>query len=207
MGGMNIEMVACSESFAKNELEAFDLFVSMFLKRPESIQDLQDIKKITYILKPKNPDVELSLPTTDHQKYEILKDGSIQLTVSMIPDSMDAPFPYRGNDPEILESLEETSYIQSNHPDVISLAEKCTKGKRNAIDAALAIEAFASEYIEKKDMSVGYASALEVVRSRQGDCTEHALLVAALCRAVGIPSRVAGGVVYMENLMGSPGTL
>jgi len=44
---------------------------------------------------------------------------------------------------------------------------------------------------------VGYASALEVVRGREGDCTEHAVLAAALCRAVGLPARVTTGLAYL----------
>src|SRR5207245_9123611 len=33
-----------------------------------------------------------------------------------------------------------------------------------------------------------------------GDCTEHAVRLAAMCRARGIPSRVAVGLVYVPNL-------
>ena len=36
----------------------------------------------------------------------------------------------------------------------------------------------------------------EVARSLEGDCTEHAVLLAALCRARKIPARVAFGLVY-----------
>ncbi|HOV59022.1 MAG TPA: transglutaminase-like domain-containing protein, partial [Rhodanobacteraceae bacterium] len=42
----------------------------------------------------------------------------------------------------------------------------------------------------------GYASALEVVKTREGDCTEHAVLLAALGRALGIPTRVVDGLAY-----------
>nr|WP_246864582.1 transglutaminase-like domain-containing protein [Spongiibacter thalassae] len=42
----------------------------------------------------------------------------------------------------------------------------------------------------------GYATADEAYRSGEGDCTEHALLLAALARSVGIPTRIAMGVAY-----------
>ena len=42
------------------------------------------------------------------------------------------------------------------------------------------------------------ATAAEVARSREGDCTEHAVLLAALARARGIPARVAMGLVYVR---------
>ena len=40
------------------------------------------------------------------------------------------------------------------------------------------------------------ATAADVVRSAEGDCTEHAVLLAAICRARRIPARVAVGLVY-----------
>jgi len=43
-----------------------------------------------------------------------------------------------------------------------------------------------------------FGRASEVARSREGDCTEHAVLLAALCRARGIPARVAMGLVHSE---------
>lgn len=42
----------------------------------------------------------------------------------------------------------------------------------------------------------GHHSALEALRSRRGDCTESAALLAAYGRAAGIPTRVANGLVY-----------
>ena len=42
-------------------------------------------------------------------------------------------------------------------------------------------------------------SATEVLRTRRGDCNEHAVLVAALARAVGIPARVVAGLVLTEG--------
>ena len=37
---------------------------------------------------------------------------------------------------------------------------------------------------------------------RKGDCTEHAVLLAALCRARGIPARVAIGLSYVSAAKG-----
>eukprot|EP00750_Incisomonas_marina_P032553 INCI9215.3.p1 GENE.INCI9215.3~~INCI9215.3.p1 ORF type:complete len:769 (+),score=144.84 INCI9215.3:271-2577(+) len=54
-------------------------------------------------------------------------------------------------------------------------------------------------YITRKDLNTGYGSASEVVISRAGDCTEHAVLLAALLRVDGIPARVCNGLVYTEH--------
>jgi transglutaminase-like putative cysteine protease len=59
-----------------------------------------------------------------------------------------------------------------------------------------------ANYIDNKSLSVGYASAAEVAVSRQGDCSEFAVLTAAMCRAVGIPAQVVVGVAYVEAFSG-----
>ena len=60
-------------------------------------------------------------------------------------------------------------------------------------------------YIENRSLSVGYASAAEVAVSRQGDCSEFAVLTAAMCRAVGIPAQVVAGVAYVDDFAGHQG--
>ena len=52
---------------------------------------------------------------------------------------------------------------------------------------------------------MGYASAAEVAESRKGDCSEFAVLTAALCRAVGIPAQVCVGVAYVDEFGGIQG--
>ncbi len=42
----------------------------------------------------------------------------------------------------------------------------------------------------------GYATALQAYKSRSGDCTEYALLLAALGRIAGVPTRVVFGYGY-----------
>jgi transglutaminase/protease-like cytokinesis protein 3 len=50
-----------------------------------------------------------------------------------------------------------------------------------------------------KNFSTGLATASEVAREMQGDCTEHAVLLAAMLRAKEIPSRVVVGLVYSDR--------
>jgi transglutaminase-like putative cysteine protease len=43
---------------------------------------------------------------------------------------------------------------------------------------------------------VGFPTASRIAVDLEGDCRQHALLTAAMCRAAGLPSRTAIGVVY-----------
>jgi transglutaminase-like putative cysteine protease len=53
--------------------------------------------------------------------------------------------------------------------------------------------------MEEAGFGSAFASALEVLRRRTGDCSEYAVLAAALCRAVRVPSRVVSGLVHVNG--------
>jgi hypothetical protein len=49
----------------------------------------------------------------------------------------------------------------------------------------------------RNDNSAALAPASQVAQTLRGDCRHHALLTAALCRAEGVPSRTAIGLLYV----------
>jgi len=88
--------------------------------------------------------------------------------------------------------------IQSDRAEFAALVEEIRGGKRSALKVVRRLHDWVYKNIEKRP-TMGMPSALDVLSSRQGDCNEHAVLMAALCRAAGIPARVAAGIVYMRN--------
>src|SRR5260370_12335765 len=70
--------------------------------------------------------------------------------------------------------------------------------------AAQLMEKWVAENLKKKNFSTLLASAAEVAKDLSGDCTEHAVLLAAMARARGIASRVAVGLVYARSLSAFP---
>jgi transglutaminase-like putative cysteine protease len=66
------------------------------------------------------------------------------------------------------------------------------------VTAARRLVAWVSRHLEQAP-TVTVPSAREVLASRRGDCNEHAVLLAALARAAGIPARVVAGAVYADT--------
>ncbi len=64
------------------------------------------------------------------------------------------------------------------------------------------LERAVKKHIRRTDYSQAFASAADVVEQGEGDCTEHAVLLAALCRARGIATRVAIGLVHVPAAQG-----
>jgi transglutaminase-like putative cysteine protease len=52
--------------------------------------------------------------------------------------------------------------------------------------------------LEKRPV-LSIPSALDTLESRVGDCNEHAVLLAALARAAGIPAEVEAGLVWLRG--------
>ena len=65
----------------------------------------------------------------------------------------------------------------------------------------LRLREFVSREIANKDLSVGFATASEVIRTKQGDCSEHGVLLAAMLRGAGVPSRVVSGMIYVDQFL------
>ena len=53
--------------------------------------------------------------------------------------------------------------------------------------------------IELKEFDNQIGSVVETTKSKQADCVEHALLFASVCRAMGIPTRIALGMIFNRN--------
>jgi transglutaminase-like putative cysteine protease len=103
------------------------------------------------------------------------------------------------------EALKPTRFLQSDRQEIVALARKAVGRTTDPFKAAKQIESFVANYIKNANLSVGYASAAEVAKTRQGDCSEFAVLTAALCRAAGIPAQLVVGVAYTQDFAGREG--
>jgi transglutaminase-like putative cysteine protease len=88
--------------------------------------------------------------------------------------------------------------IQSDNPKIVAMARSIAPDETEPWQIATQLEAAVKGHILDTDYSQAFASAADVVEHRKGDCTEHAVLLAALCRARGIPARVAIGLSYVS---------
>ncbi len=205
IAGIQVEMVACAKEFALGRNDTLELIDKMFLASPEPLDNPGEAKSITYYLVPTQDIPEVTIPSTDNQKVQQFKNGRATVTVEPVAARAGVKFPYKGRDQAVLDATKPTRYLQSDHEQVIALARQAVGDTKDAAEAARKIEAFVGDYIENRSLSVGYASAAEVAASRQGDCSEFAVLTAAMCRAVGIPAQVVVGVAYVSDFAGHQG--
>lgn len=204
IAGMNVDMISCAKEFALGENDVLELIGAMFVDSPTSLGNPRSASAITYWLVPSGKE-DFTIPSMDNQKAERLDGGKVKLVVRPVAAPQGGTFPYKGSDPALIEAVEPTRFLQSDRKEIIDLARRAVGGTKDPAEAVRRIEAFVADYIDDKSLSVGYASAAEVAASRQGDCSEFAVLTAAMCRAVGIPAQVVVGVAYVEDFAGHEG--
>lgn len=95
--------------------------------------------------------------------------------------------------------LAPNSWIHADHPSIKKLVAEVAPGGTHA-EAAQALRDWVHREIRRETLDVGFASDLDTLASRRGDCTEHAVLLASLCRARGIPARLATGLAYAGGM-------
>jgi transglutaminase-like putative cysteine protease len=92
--------------------------------------------------------------------------------------------------------------IESDAPEIIAEAQLAVAGASSPRDRAERLTRYVNALLEKKP-TISIPSALEVLRTKIGDCNEHTALYVAMARAAGIPARIAVGLVYMRGAQGA----
>jgi Transglutaminase-like superfamily len=101
-------------------------------------------------------------------------------------------------DPDLAGALASETFIESDAPEIIAEAGKAVNGVAGARARAERLTRYVNALLDKKP-TVSLPSAREVLRTKVGDCNEHTVLYVAMARAVGIPARIAVGLVYIHG--------
>ncbi len=124
----------------------------------------------------------------DSDRLEIRREELRQVSAHKIPLT----------DARLQSYLGPTPFLQSDHPSIRALSAKIVQGEASALRAALKIKDWVYKEISKEP-TVSIPNALEVLRTKKGDCNEHTVLFNALARAAGIPAKTVVGVVHLRG--------
>jgi hypothetical protein len=135
-----------------------------------------------------------TIPVDSRQRFE---DGILVIEREDPDAGGTFRLPYRAD--EWKDELVPTPFLQVDHPRVRAAAQEAAAGKSDARRVAAAIREWVFLRLEKVP-TASIPNALQVLDMGVGDCNEHAVLFAALARAVGLPARVVAGAVYSEGM-------
>ena len=152
-------------------------------------------RRAAYRLTIEGQDAAKLIPTGVGQAVQAVNRETVDVTVTAVrpgtPDQSDAIGP---------EFVKSSQYLQIGDPAVVAHTRKAIGDVVDPWTKAVRMEKYVHGALQNKNFSTAMASAAEVAKKLEGDCTEHAVLLAAMLRAEKIPSRVVVGLVYADGL-------
>ena len=204
MPGMEVTMLEADKQLALSEADPPQILASMVVQPDGAVQNPRATRQATYEVR-LGRDVDparFNPPSTGYQRTAFGNERTARIVVDL-----DRPVAAGDDMPTDAHRAASTA-VDHEDPKVAALVDEALGDEADALDdaeKAKRLRAFVHEYVQEKDLSVGFATASEVARTKQGDCTEHAVLLAALLRAADIPSRTATGLVYVQRFLDREG--
>jgi len=140
------------------------------------------------------------IPNNGRQSVAPEGDDALVTIARETPPTDGLPLPITG---ESLEPyLRPTKHVQSDDARIVETAQSIVGDETDAWGAAQLLCSWVYRNMHKVTSEPRPITALEALDAMRGDCTEHAILLAALGRAVGLPTRLVTGLAYVGGKFG-----
>lgn len=194
LAGARFDSHACGQDCDDARTRYYDLMAGLTLASPYRIPAASRRKTLRYVFESADG-IAPELPATGEQS---VRQRGARSVVTVCNGCGDEAAPDAGT---VARYRDANAWVQSDHPTLRALARSARAN--GSIDGRMhRLVRFVQKHMDGGRQSLGYASALQAATTRSGDCTEFAVLLAALARASHIPARVVGGLVYSSHFTG-----
>jgi hypothetical protein len=129
---------------------------------------------------------------------QTLQDGILQIKKEQGPFKAVYERPFKAGKGKMAALLQPEFNIESDDGRIREKAQEIAGDQADPYAAARKLMRWIYKNVDKKPV-ISVPSASEVLKTLQGDCNEHATLLAAFLRASGIPCRIVVGLVYSRG--------
>jgi transglutaminase-like putative cysteine protease len=171
---------------------ATDVGARSLVRLDRGISRPYETRSIVYKVTVRGEEAGSLLANDSHQEVRHSKGDTFELHVHPVRPGAGVGEPSKAG----AEYLASCHFIDHDNARVKELARKAAAQEKDAWKKAVRIERWVKAAM-RNDNAADLAPASTVARTLRGDCRHHALLTAALCRAEGIPSRTAVGLLYV----------
>lgn len=195
LGSYSLQRQGIAEEELKEPIGVFDHVAELLEKSPYRIPARDMDQKIRYRFENRGNDV--ALPTGAGQRS--WSEGTttwVQVCASCPLDAQEL------SPEERARALAPSAWLESADEKLARRARNLTASISDPAKKMKRLTEFVRGYMSSEVEMLGYGTALQALHSRKGDCTEFAVLVAALGRAAGVPTRIAIGQVYARHFEG-----
>jgi hypothetical protein len=194
LGPIALEMRRVTREFALQPPEKAELMLSLAIAPDGPIANPRALERLELLLSPEGAGERLpALPSGPGQDART-EEGNVRLVLTRVGGDPQKSYqlPYKGK--EWADMMGATPWLETADPEIVRMSQEAVGGETDALRAAKKIESAVRSAMHHRGLGLGFATAAEAARQKGGDCTEHALVVAALARAAGMPSRAVIGL-------------
>lgn len=196
-GIIEFKVYHATQEEALGETEAPEMFFQTFVPVKRRIDTSAGLVKLRLRLPPDCKDKLPKIPDTSMQTFERINDREAVLTIrredwKALANAGDDPPPA-----DMAPYLRASTILDIDNRRIKRLARRAVRHADTPAERADALRKYVTDYINDKSLDIGFATASEVAQTREGDCTEHAVLLAALARAAGLPARGVSGIIQV----------
>lgn len=179
---------------ARGDSAAVDLGSSQMVRLNRVIARPDEAREAVYKVKLTGVDEPgKAFAADERQEIRNLQGDQLEIVVhGLVTPNGNQP----GKDEAPKEYLKSNHFIHSDDPRVRDLARRAVGNEPDPWEKAQRIERWVYANMQKRDLTQSFTTAGEVARTLDGDCRQHAVLAAAMCRAAGVPARTALGLVH-----------
>ncbi|WP_269619840.1 transglutaminase-like domain-containing protein [Zhongshania sp. BJYM1] len=189
--GEEVLISSCDQTCALASFVPNTHVYRQLIQSPYKITDSALRGKIRYQL---SGNFSLTLPDTFEQRTSASSNG-VEVVICQNCGSEAPP-----SETDLKEALASTYWLPAQNPIFKNEVAKILPDMDSSVRGRMQrLTRFVTRHMSDEPSYSGYATALEAYNSKQGDCTEHALLLATLARASQIPTRVVFGLAYSNE--------
>jgi hypothetical protein len=198
IGELKTRLTSRERAINASQRAGAEVLVASFVPAKRRIFGVMEKMRLAVRVETKSGEIS-EFPSVGAQRVRRVAPNALEITVDAA----------RGSEPEPGDAtnpayLARSSLIDGSAPSVRRILEATLPKDREATPAERAelLRRATDRALPSKNLASPFASAAEAAEARGGDCSEHAVLLAALLRETGIPARVASGLVYADRFAG-----
>lgn len=189
-----------TEQVARDTGRDLDIVASSMIETNATIEEPEMVDEALYELYLDGSDASLLVPEDGRQAIEGRGEHGTLLRVRRTNPVAGTTVTRPIEDATMSDYLEGNSLMQIWYPRVLGAAARAIAGTGgDSWEIARNMERWVHDSVDRKGFGTAFASAREVADRRYGDCSEHAVLMAAMARAVGIPSKLVSGLTHADG--------
>jgi hypothetical protein len=198
IGELKTRLTSKERAIEASQKTGAEILVKSFVPAKRRLFGVMEMSKLRLRVTTKENELA-EFPSVGGQRVKRV--GPNELEVEIDADRGSTPV---GDEATSTAFISRSQLIDGSDPAVRAILEKALPKDRSypPRERAEVLRKATDRALPNKNLASAFASAAEAAKSRGGDCSEHAVLLAALLREAGIPARVAAGLVYADRFAG-----